>query len=345
MPSLRTLKRRRDDFLKLRRPHELSELLGIPLHQIRLLSLEPRYHVFHIPKEDGSKRLIENPEPSLKYLQRRLNAYLQSVYYFQCTEAAYGFILSRHKDPDPRNILTNAQKHLGCTCLVNIDIEDFFHRISWQKVWEIFSQEPFSFKKEVAELLTDICCYKERLPMGAPSSPVLSNLACRELDKDLQSLASWAGLTFTRFADDMSFSAQADIPYETIGKISQVVEGHGFPLNPEKFKRMEADQDKIVTGLRLQDGEVLLPKEFLPELHEAITKLGHILDVQSYAGARHTEWVEDFQERVEGLLTFATFVLGEEAEEVLAAEKAFDEALKPSREFGAQSWLSFAAYV
>jgi len=346
MSSLRSLKRKREEFLQIRHPQDLAELLNYPLHRIKLLALEPRYHVFHIPKEDGSKRLIENPEPSLKYLQRQLNAYLQAIYYFVCTEAAYGFIKSRRRDPDIRNILTHAEKHLGCKYLVNIDIEDFFHHVSYQKVWDIFTSPPFNFDKKLALLLADICCYKERLPMGAPTSPALSNFGCRQLDEDLLDLASWGGWTFTRFADDMSFSSNQEIPYEEAGRITQIVEQHGYHLNPDKFKRMGPEDTKIVTGLRLEGTEVMLPENYLPELHQAIAKLGHVLDVQSYAAARHdTHWVEDYQDKVEGLLTFATFVLGEDDPEILRAEKAMDEALKPSDEYSSQSWLTFVPYT
>ncbi|MEL6627180.1 MAG: reverse transcriptase family protein [Bacteroidota bacterium] len=345
MSSLRTLKRRRDTFVRIRTPRDLAALLEYPAHKLQLLSMEPRYHTFQLPKADGSKRLIENPEPSLKYIQRRLNNYLQSTYYFVCTDAAYGFIRSRRREPDPRNILTHAQQHLGCQWLINIDIEDFFHRVSFQKVWEIFTQPPFDFNDELAQLLTRLCTWKERLPMGAPSSPALSNFSCMAMDEDLLSLASWGGWKFTRFVDDMSFSSAEEIDYQAVGKIVQTVENHGYELNPEKFKRMGPEDTKIVTGLRVGENVIRLQEEFLPRLRKSIYKLGHVLDVQSQANARHTEWVEDFQDQIEGMLTFASFVLGEEAPEIQEIEEELDHALVPDPKFSTQSWLSFAQYV
>jgi RNA-directed DNA polymerase len=340
--SIRFLKRHHNHFCRLRQPRELAALLEVPLYKLQLLAIKPHYHHFSVPKSDGSLRWIEEPDEQLKYVQRKLNQYLQCVYYFHCTDAAYGFMLNARKDPDPRNILTNAQQHLGCQWLFNADLEDFFHAVKWQAVYEVFSQAPFEFEPDLVELLTQLCTHQERLPMGTPTSPVLSNFVCRELDGQLLDLARWAGWTFTRFADDMSFSAQEKIDDGIRDKVEAIVQSHGFRFNPEKIWLYGPDDEKLVTGLRLEE-QVKLPKGYAASLMREITKLDHVLEAHAQSG-RKSKWVEKFQQQVEGMLNFAAFVMGAQHPIVQEAEERMEAALDVTvpDAFSAMSWMDFS---
>lgn len=337
---LRTNQRR---FRKLLREQDLADLLEFPLYKLRLMATQPQYHLFGIPKKDGSQRWIENPGHDLKTVQRRLNFFLQCCYYFMRTPAAYGFLINAKRDDDPRHILSNAQRHLGASWLFNADVEDFFHRVSIDAVFRLFSERPFSFESELALLLAKLTTHQGRLPMGAPSSPVLSNFACIDLDHELQHLASETDLTYTRFADDMSFSAQREISIPLQNQIAAQVEKHGFVFNPAKIKLMGPDDPKVVTGLHLIGDEVELPKEIVKEMHTAIQKLGHAVDVQLHTGAS-PEWLENFQDQIEGMIEFAAFVLGDKDPVVLDAENRLARALDPQDEYSPVSWRNFAYF-
>lgn len=342
-PALRTLRKRRTEFCRLRQVKDLGRLLEIPGYKLKLMALNPEYRHFSLPKADGSHRWIEDPEPTLKYVQRALNQYLQSIYYFSCSPAAYGFVISPPRDPDPRNILTNAQRHLGQAWLYNVDVEDFFHQVSFERVFQRFCGEPFDFDEELAALLAQLCTYQERLPMGAPTSPVLSNFACLEMDQQLVALAEWAGWVYTRFADDMSFSAPQAFDPENLSRVKQIVTENGFSLNPEKEKLYEPETPKVVTGLVLGPDEVELPRDFVTELFGEIQKLSHVVEVQ-YRFGRPSEWVSDYEDRIEGMLTFAAFILGHDDPMVLQAEKSLAEAQNPKDRYGAFSWLDFGYF-
>lgn len=342
-PSIRTLRKHLKDFCNLRDDKDLAELLEVPAYKLQLIAIRPQYRMFGIPKSNGSKRWIEDPEPNLKYIQKSLNKYLQSIYYFHGTKAAYGFILSPSRDPDPRNILTNAQRHLGNDWLYNVDVEDFFHQVSFEEVYQIFIREPFDFEEKLAILITQLCTHQERLPMGAPTSPVLSNFACIDMDKELLTLAEWAGWTFTRFADDMSFSARTPFDEEAQSNIKHIVHEYTFWLNEEKEKYYGPEDTKMVTGLVLGREEVELPEDFMDQLREEIHKLNHVIEVQ-YRFGNQSEWVNEYEERIEGMLTFAAFVLGPYDKSVMRAEKALEAAKEPKDEFGAFSWLEFGYF-
>lgn len=338
-PSNRLIRRRSAAFCSAHTPEQLAALLSIPQHQLALLGINPVYRHFAIPKRDGSQRFIEDPEPQLKKVQRSLNLYLQSVYFFLHPDPAYGFMINVKDDPLPRNILTHARRHLGCRWLYNADIEDFFHRIYFQKVYDIFASPPFQFEAESIRLLASLCTYQERLPMGAPTSPILSNFVAREMDEDLESLAQWAGWTYTRFADDMSFSSFDDMAPDHLAKIEAVVQSHGFEFNPAKVKLAGPDDPKTVTGLRLEE-TVKLPAGFFADLEKEIEKFSGILALQPQL-ARKTSWVKQYHQQIEGALSFAAFVAGHNHPAVVAATDQLDQALHPEISYGALSWMEF----
>jgi len=90
--------------------------------------------------------------------------------------------------------------------VLNIDLKDFFHDFSVDRVRNIFMAPPFSFHHQLASLLAIITTYYNKLPMGAPSSPVLSNLACLVMYKQMEELALQSGWNYSRYADDLTFS-------------------------------------------------------------------------------------------------------------------------------------------
>lgn len=338
--SIRNIRRRKQTFCSLRHEQDLAHLLEVPAHKLQLHRMRPRYDIFSVPKKDGSKRWIENPAPALKKIQKRLNYFLQAVYYGIATPAAYGFMIHAKKDPDPRNILTNAQRHLGCQYLYNADIEDFFHSIHLEQVYQIFITPPFDFQDDLARLLAELVCHQDRLPMGAPTSPVLSNLACIALDQQLQALADWAGWVYTRFVDDMSFSSTDPMKEENIGKILTITQEHNFQLNPDKVRYLEPRDTKTVTGLVLGK-QVQLPEDFLAQLQQEILKLSYVLQVQAAEGVS-SKWVQTYQQKVEGMLTFAAFIKGDNDPVILDAEAKLIQAQQPPiQEYGAMSWLEF----
>src|SRR5262249_29867281 len=133
-------------------------------------------------------------------------------------EPAHGFVPGR-------SILTNAQPHAGKAFVVNLDLRDFFPSIAFPRVRSVFQRAGYS--PAVATILALLCTECPRkvvtydgatyhvatsprgLPQGACTSPSLSNLVARRLDRRLSGLARRMGLTYTRYADDLTFSGDA----------------------------------------------------------------------------------------------------------------------------------------
>ena len=319
----------------------LARLLKVDQRKLNLLAEKPQYRTFTIPKKGGGEREIEAPSLALKNVLSRLNRFLQSVYYLEKSSASYGFIVGVKNDEDRRNILTNAYKHAGKPYLLSVDLRDFFHTVTREKIIEIFAGKPFNFKRDLPELLADLTTFKGRLPMGTPTSPVLSNFACRKLDEELVQFADSMLWRYTRYVDDMSFSSKQRINAEMMNSVRDIIRQSGFVINPLKTKVYGPKEAKIITGLLVTE-KVSLAPDYLPSLKEEITRLKQALIIQNEQGQLSTKWIEQYQQRVRGRLSFAGFVLRRDDEQLMQLKDEYYIALNPPQEeFGAVSWRGF----
>ena len=342
-PTRRNLSRRSEAVLGCSGLEDLARLLGLAAEKLLLLAANPQYNTFYRKKKSGKMRLIEEPVAPLKRVQDYLGDFLQAVYYFHRTPAAYGFMVHPLDDPDKRHVLSNATRHLGKPYLLNLDMEDFFHTVTQQRVQQLFEAPLFGFSEELSRFLAQLTCYNGRLPMGAPTSPVLSNIAAIPLDHDLVQLSEDSGWTYTRYADDMSFSSEAPIPEDATEEISRIVEMWEFRLNPEKRKYFGPNaSDKSVTGLLVGGDKIGLAPEYLPALESAIDQLAKVTAAQHLVpSGRQADsiWVVDLRRAVFGKLEFARHVLGEDHFWVSRLRGAYYDALRAPEDYGALTWL------
>lgn len=249
----------RKRFLSLRTAEDVADLLEVPYgHLTHILYWGRRrypYRKFLIRKRFGHYREIEAPPPSLRILQSKLNGILQQVY--RRKPSAHGFVRGY-------SILSNARNHTGRRFVLNLDLEDFFPSINFGRVRGVFMARPYSLPAPAATVLAQICCHDGRLPQGAPTSPIVSNMVCAKLDGDLQSLAKKYRCTYTRYADDITLSTTVPkFPREVASplgglarhglvlgeELTGIVEANGFSINTEKQRLQLRDGHQEVTGL------------------------------------------------------------------------------------------------
>lgn len=219
-----------------------------------------RYQTFTIKKKSGADRTINAPIKGLKSILRSLNFVLQCVY--EPHEAATGFVIGK-------SIVDNAKKHVGHHYVLNMDLTDFFHSFDRKWVKYGFSYEPFNLngskeKEEIAFLLASLCTHpfeidgekKTVLPQGSPTSPTLTNILCNKLDRRLTGLANRFGVTYTRYADDITFSSPHNIYRdEAFNKeLKRIIEeDQKLVINPKKTRLQKAGYSQEVTGLIVND--------------------------------------------------------------------------------------------
>jgi RNA-directed DNA polymerase len=230
---------------------ELAARLGLTTDALRAVS--PQYTEYTIPKKSGGKRKICAPAAPLKAVQKTINCRLLAR--AKRHPAASGF-------ERKQSIVTNAVRHMGRAVVVRMDLKDFFPSIRADRIKKYFGA--IGWNADAAALLTHICTYNGGLPQGAPTSPALSNLVNYRLDNRLQKLADVTKATYTRYADDLTFSFAADDRERiatTINCVKAVVEAEGYQLHMKrKLHVRRRHQRQVVTGLVVNAG-VRLPRE------------------------------------------------------------------------------------
>jgi len=319
--------------------------LGIDMSQVQLLSLNPPYYEFDVPKSSGGFRHIEAPESHLKKLLRWFNFYLQCVYFCVQTKASFGYIIRVKGVKRWKNILENARSHLGAKSLLNVDFENFFHQISRQRVCVFLQKHPFHFDKKTAFILSKFFTHRGRLPMGSPTSPALSNLAVMEFDEELYDWSCSRELIFTRFVDDMTFSSRnRPIQLADLEAIKSICGRHGLKLNPAKTTFFDADDEKKVTGLVLND-TVDIEDSFYKELDGDLKRLKYLVEV-SFRIENHNrhELVMDFKKEVAGKINFIGMIEGYDSSIFYKYRQRFKRALNPDEEALSSSWANFSYF-
>lgn len=229
---------------------ELARRLG--LGEAELRALVPRYRPFSIRKRSGAERIIDEPAADLKRVQRLILRRLLGR--LRAHPAAHGFERGR-------SIVTAALPHARRAVVLRLDVQDFFLSTRAETVQAYFRR--IGWGAEAAGLLTRLCTHRGGLPQGAPTSPRLSNLVNFRLDARLAALGRSRGANYTRYADDMTFSFDAD-EHETLVTVIQttkkVLREEGYRLHTErKLRVLRPHMRQTVAGLVVNE-RVRLPR-------------------------------------------------------------------------------------
>ncbi|MEZ8222498.1 retron St85 family RNA-directed DNA polymerase [Vibrio splendidus] len=221
---------------------------------------EHLYRTYEIVQSNGKKRQISQPNRELKAVQAWI---LRNILDKLATsEHSKGFDTGT-------SILENALPHQGANYLLSVDIKDFFPNIPAKKIYNIFNS--VGYNKNVSSILTNLCVFQHWLPQGAPTSPKLANLVCAKLDARIHGYTGPRGITYTRYADDITLSAQ------TISKIEKardfigtIIFDEGFKVNRNKTKLSGTKTRKEVTGLVISQRNVGIGRVKLREIRAKI---------------------------------------------------------------------------
>ncbi len=230
----------------------------------RRVSRRTHYRRFTIPKKTGGERLISAPMPRLKETQAWILEHVLNR--VQVHDAAHGF-------RPGRSIVSGAAPHAGAAVVINLDLEDFFPTVTYRRIKGLFRSLGYSeqtatifalitSEPEIDEVELDgetwyVARGERHLPQGAPSSPAITNLLCRRLDRRLEGMAGKLGWTYTRYADDLSFSGRGENTgwqiYQVLRRVRDIVEHEGFRVQDKKTRVMRRGRRQEVTGLTVND--------------------------------------------------------------------------------------------
>ena len=302
--------------------------------------IKKHYLSYPIKKSSGKLRYIDAPLGDLKNLQKNI---LQRILYkFKAHPSAVGFVTGV-------SAITGAERHLDAKVLLCMDLSNYFNSIKKHhvvKLWRYllqslearglvkygtvlppkrlgmpkpktskgaivthFNGKPMAIMDSWVNTLTSATIYGGRLPQGAPTSPALANLYTYTMDIRLSELAKSIGLTYTRYADDISFSHD-DYSFDIatiIPDIIEIVSDYDLFVNKSKTRIMIPHRRMKVTGIVIND-TLSVPRykwrNFRAMLHN-MKRDGIVPTEKEYQQLRgYAEWIRSLNpKRGENFLT------------------------------------------
>lgn len=302
------------------------------------MCIRERYTTFTIKKKSGGERTIMAPFDEFCILLRSFNYILQAL--FIPHPKATGFV------PE-RSIVSGAKLHTNKNYVYNIDLKDFFHSFERKRVKWMFTQAPFNLSGErepLAFLLASLCTHPIEiegqtriiLPQGAPTSPTLTNILCYALDKKLSGLAKRFGATYSRYADDITFSSNKSIFKKEafLSELQRIITSQGLTINEKKTRLQEKEYRQEVTGLIVNE-KVNTYRRYVKQLRMWL----HYIETYGYNKAEkifrqdyikekgHIKYYSNMNKVLEGKLLYLKMVKGEQDPTYLKLQQRFDKTL------------------
>ena len=272
---------------------DVADILEVPYPYLMRLTSHGAdryaYSTFTIPKRSGGTRVISAPHPTIKILQSKVNEILKLVY--EPRESTHGFALDR-------SVATNARRHVNRRWVLNLDLLDFFPSIHFGRIRGVLIKPPYDVGPTAATVLARICSEETEsgrlLPQGAPTSPIISNMICRRMDRQLSALARNSNCTYSRYADDITFSTNARSFPENIASLGRnsndvalgadlerVITNNDFRVNNNKVRIQARNQHQEVTGLTVNKS-ANVPRKFIRQIRAML----HDWEMNGYEAAQ-----------------------------------------------------------
>ncbi|HEY4116976.1 MAG TPA: reverse transcriptase family protein [Byssovorax sp.] len=321
-------------------PGQLDALADLHGRGRRAREKHRHYRSTWIARPGAAPRLLEAPRPLLLVLQRAvLRDVLDRV---PAHDAAHGFVRGR-------SAITFATPHADKEVVVRLDLEGFFGSVSNARVAAIFAT--LGYPRDVARLLAGLATTRapieviaaapaadvasaigprfralrraaeSHLPQGAPTSPSLANLAAFGLDVRLAAAARAAGVTYTRYADDLAFSgdaAFADASTAWVALVARVAAEEGFRLNARKTRVARAGVQQRLAGLVVNAAPAVPRAE-----RERLEAILHRCATRGAAG-ENRERHPDFRAHLRGRIAWVEAACPRHAERLLRLFGAID---------------------
>jgi RNA-directed DNA polymerase len=238
----------------------LSQLVPLANASDRTLK-KTNYIEWTAKKKRGGVRVLCAPKPRLKRIQRKIKEEILDR--IAVDDCVHGFVRQR-------SIVSNATPHVGCTIVINLDLVDFFGHVHYPRVMGVFRR--IGYGKDVSRWLALLCTYRPRtfemknvpyrdIPttanrrhavQGAPTSPLIANLAARKLDRRLAGLAKRFGCNYTRYADDLTCSGDEAFKRglkRFLPLVHKIIHNERFRINHPKQRVLRPGRRQDVTGV------------------------------------------------------------------------------------------------
>lgn len=273
----------------------LCALLGyLPIYVYAAANSPERfYRKFSIPKKNGGIRIISEPLPNLKEIQKWI---LENILYnLKVSAYAKAYIPGK-------SIKDNVRFHRRQKKVLSLDIKSFYDCLTNWMVFQFFMEN--GYNESVAMMLTGLCCLNGSLPQGAPTSAALSNLLMKKFDEIVGKYCKEKEIRYTRYADDMTFSGDFD-EVQVIRFIRKNLKSMGLKLNKNKTRVRKQGQQQEVTGI-VVNYKTQVPKTVRKEIRK------NMYYIQKYGLESHLNYIgterKNYIGHLMGQISYALFI-------------------------------------
>lgn len=330
-------------------------------YHFRIIKI-PKFKKVRGKKVQKGVRILHAPCDELKELQNSLIAEL--------CQYGIGVHGAAHAYRRKRSIHTMAAPHVDKKVVLRLDLQDFFSTVTQSMV---ISRLPKKVPKDLIKMIRNWCFLEGVLPQGAPSSPLLSNVALFGLDQQISSICKtwrYAGnpakispklklkfyrlgqITYTRYCDDLVFSSNYRFLSHLIPPIRGLVNKYGLKVNDKKVICSKYSGRQYVTGIVVNE-KMSCPKEYRKNLRAEMcrtildTANGkcptlYKLDIEGAVIPMNAADVDSPFIKLEGQIEFVRSICPEQAAPLLAQF----EILKEVHTLAAENWSDgTSAYI
>jgi len=220
------------------------------------------YRVHQEIKKSGGFRNIEAPNGDLKKVQRKLLKHVLNK--IRIDPVFYGVKGTCMVDA----IRMHCQKPL----VISMDVQNFFPSVTREEIRHALLTRGMT--KEVVKVITRLTTYQNRLPQGAPTSPILAALALQPKVREiLNMLAPYEGMNISVYVDDITISGPEGLK-RFINPITKVIKNSPFSVHPGKTKKMYPQDPPVVLGVEIHGPQLTTTPEFDAKLLDARDRFG-----------------------------------------------------------------------
>lgn len=281
---------------------DLAQLAGASVNALERLAdrlpKEVDYLVYEHPTRRGGVRQIVTPAITWDTVTKNLYRGLLRELPYVPPPHVHGFVRGR-------STLTNASTHLAKLCVLRVDLESFFPSIKAMRIESALVDQ--GLQPDAAALCRRLVTFKDYLPIGLSTSPLISNLVFQNTDSRLISYSNESGLSFTRYVDDLTFSGS--INDDHLDAIRLILEEEGWRINDRKVKFMRRGGPQYVTGLYVGCSDYpRIPRSIKRELR----RIKHLIETVGYESYLYDFGGRDAEMFPARLLGWARYVVSVE---------------------------------
>ena len=244
---------------RIRSKKKLADKFGLSLPELNLLKLDQgNYSEFEDINKSGKVRKIQKPMLALDLVHTKVASYLSRI-------QTPTFL---HSGKKKHSNITNANSHIDASKLMVTDIKSFFPSTTKNMIFSFF-YTVMECSSDVANLLADLCTIHGYLPTGSRISMPLAYWANSRMFSELEKLSQDYNVNMTVYVDDLTFSGEnVNLLFKSI--VNKIISRHNHTMHPRKTKIYSSTQPKLVTGVVLSQGKMVVRNEQHRLLHSEL---------------------------------------------------------------------------